>query len=76
MRSQRLIALTGLGVALFTYPLLSLFARDGFVFGIPTLYAYVFGVWAVLVAFAAYVVERRPRRRPPRADRSPTSAQL
>lgn len=70
MRSQRLIALFGLGVVLFTYPLLSLFARDVLVLGVPLLYGYLFGVWAAFIGLAAYVVERRSRLRLP-PDRPP-----
>ena len=48
-----------LGVLLFNYPLLQLFARDGLVFGIPLLYCYVFCAWAALIGLMALVVERR-----------------
>lgn len=68
MRSQRLIALAGLGGMLFSYPLLSLFARDTFVLGVPLLYGYVFFAWAVLVALAAWVVESPGRRRATRVN--------
>ena len=58
-RGQHLAALFLLGVLLFNYPLLQLFARDELVFGIPLLYCYVFCAWAVLIGLMALVVERR-----------------
>ncbi|MCG5539943.1 MULTISPECIES: hypothetical protein [unclassified Halorhodospira] len=48
-RSERLIALALLGAALFNYPVLSLFAVDGKVLGVPILFAYLFIVWAGLI---------------------------
>lgn len=56
--SQRLVALFMLGWLLFSYPLLALFNGGGSVFGIPLLYAYLFGVWAVLIGLMVLVVER------------------
>ena len=47
-----------LGVALFNYPVLALFNRAADVFGIPVLYAYIFGAWAALIGLLALVVER------------------
>jgi hypothetical protein len=43
---------------LFSYPLLSIFNSDGTVFGIPVLYAYLFGAWALLIVLAILIVER------------------
>lgn len=54
---QRLAALGLLGVPLLTYPLLSL--PGGYLAGIPATYLYLFGVWAGLIAMAAWVAERR-----------------
>jgi hypothetical protein len=54
----RLVAIFLLGAVLLNYPVLSLFARPGSVWGIPTLDAYVFGVWMLLIALMALVVER------------------
>jgi hypothetical protein len=58
IHAQRLVALFLLGCLLFSYPLLSLFNVGGTVAGIPILYAYLFGVWAALIALMILVVER------------------
>jgi len=52
-----LAALALLGVPLLTYPLLSL--PGGSLFGMPASYLYIFGVWAGLIALAAWVAERQ-----------------
>ena len=56
--APRLIALCMLGCLLFNYPILALFNVPGAVLGIPVLYAYIFTVWALLIALMALVVER------------------
>ena len=58
IKSQRLVAVFLLGLLLFNYPLVALFNRAAVVFGIPVLYAYIFGAWAVLIALLALVIER------------------
>jgi hypothetical protein len=60
MRNQRLIALFFLGCLLFNYPLLSLFG--GRVAGIPTLYLYLFLVWALFIGLTAATVESSSKR--------------
>ena len=60
VQAQRLTALFVLGCLLFSFPLLSLFNTGGTVFGIPVLYAYLFGVWVGLIALIILVVERSP----------------
>ena len=59
IKGQRLAALFLLGVLLFNYPLLQLFARNDMVWGVPLLYCYVFCAWAALIGLMALVVERR-----------------
>ena len=59
IKGQRLAALFLLGLLLFNYPLLTLFAGSLRVFGIPVLYFYVFAVWALLIGLMALVVEKR-----------------
>ena len=57
-KGQRLVALFLLGCLLFSYPLLALFNVRATVLGIPLLYAYLFGAWALLIALLAIVMER------------------
>ena len=59
VKGQRLVALFLLGCLLLNYPLLNLFSYSGEVFGIPLLYVYIFGVWALLIGVMALVVEMR-----------------
>jgi hypothetical protein len=60
-RNTRLIAVFALGCLLLSYPLISLFNLPRLVFGIPVLYAYLFGVWSVVIALSAAIVEWRGR---------------
>ena len=59
IKGQRLVALFLLGFLLLNYPLLNLFAGGNSILGIPVLYAFVFTVWALLIALMALVVEKR-----------------
>lgn len=59
LKGQRLIALFLGGSLLLNYPLLHLFNRDGFVWGIPILYVYIFLAWVVLIGLTAMVIESR-----------------
>lgn len=59
IKGQRLVALFLLACLLFNYPLLHLFSGQGEIFGVPVLYAYLFAVWALLIALMALVVEKR-----------------
>lgn len=53
---QRLAALGLVAIPLLTFPLLSL--PQGEWFGMPAAYAYLFGVWALVVGIAAAVAGR------------------
>lgn len=61
LRAQRLVAVFMLGCLLFSYPLLALFDGGGEVFGIPLLFAYLFGAWALLIVAMILIVERSNR---------------
>jgi hypothetical protein len=55
---ELLVALFVLGVLLLAPPLLIIFNTATRILGIPTLYLYLFLVWAVLIALVALAVER------------------
>jgi hypothetical protein len=57
LTAQRLVAVFLLGCILFNFPVLSLFNHPGDVFGVPVLYAWLFGAWLLLIALMAWVVE-------------------
>jgi Na+/proline symporter len=54
VKGQRLVALFLLGCLLLTYPLLELFAGPLLPAGIPLVHAYLFFVWAALIALMAH----------------------
>ena len=59
LRSARLAAIAVLGFLLLNAPLLTIADSDATVAGIPVLYAYLFVVWAALIALIALAVRRR-----------------
>ncbi len=52
-RSERTVALFLFGAVAISPPFLAIFALDTLVFGMPLLYAYLFAVWAALIALLA-----------------------
>jgi len=59
LKGQKLTALFLVGCLLFNYPILDFFNSDGFIFGIPVLYVYIFTAWAAIIGLAILVVEHR-----------------
>jgi hypothetical protein len=64
LKGQRLAALAVLGWLLLTQPLLSIVDHPARIFGVPVLYAWIFGVWMLLIVLMAVIVERE-RPAPP-----------
>lgn len=58
IKGQRLVAVFLFGYVLFNYPVLYLFNKTAAWFGVPPLYLYIFGAWALLVGLMALIVER------------------
>ena len=58
-KRQQLVGLFLLGCLLFNYPLITLFDRPVLLLGVPLLYAYLFGAWALVIALVAVIAERR-----------------
>lgn len=59
MTRARLVALFGLGLLLMNFPLLSLFSQEYLVFGMPMLYVYLYGAWALIIGLLAWLMARR-----------------
>jgi len=57
-RDQRLVLLFVLGSLLINFPILAIFNQPATVAGIPILYLYLFGVWAVGIVVAFVLVRR------------------
>ncbi|MGI9383269.1 MAG: hypothetical protein ACR2PO_08945 [Methyloligellaceae bacterium] len=59
-QGARTVALTLLGAVLFHRPLLDVFdaGADATVGGIPVLFLYLFGAWALLIVLLGVVIER------------------
>ncbi len=55
----RLVVLAVLAFALFNYPLLHVFDTDALVLGVPLVWLYVFGFWALLIGLVALTVRDR-----------------
>ncbi len=53
---QRLATVFIIGALLLFSPVISLFDRPADWFGIPLLYLYLFGVWALLIAAMAWIL--------------------
>ena len=54
---QRLVALFCGALLLLNYPLLALWDRDATVWGLPLFPLALFGLWAVLIAALAWLLE-------------------
>jgi len=73
---DRLVALFLLGMVLFHPLVVSIFdvGARGSLFGIPTLYLYLFVAWGVLIALIAVVAEKLPKNTlPPPASARPAA---
>lgn len=56
-RTSRLIGLFLLGYLLFNHPLISLFNHPSLLWGIPLLYAYLFGAWTLIIILMALIAK-------------------
>ena len=57
---QRLAALFAAALLLFNFPLLALWDHPVLVFGLPLFPLALFGLWALLIAALAWLLERGP----------------
>ena len=57
LMGQRLVAVFLAGCFFYYSPVVSLLDKPLEVLGLPVLYVYLFGVWAVLIGLMAWIVE-------------------
>lgn len=55
LKNARLTAAAVLALLLFNFPFLAVFDVDTLVVGVPVLWAYLFIVWAGIIALAAWI---------------------
>lgn len=58
VKEQRLVSLSILAGILFCFPVMAIFNIPELVWGIPTLYLYIFIVWAILIAVLIRMVNK------------------
>ncbi len=56
--SARLVAVAVLGLLLIVPPIVTIFDSGRQVFGVPLIWAYLFGVWAGIIVAVAVLVHR------------------
>jgi hypothetical protein len=59
LKSARLVAAAVLGFVVLNAPLLTIADSDATLGGVPVLYAYLFAVWAILIALVGLAVRGR-----------------
>ena len=55
LKGARLAAAAVLALLMFNYPFLAVFDTNSLVLGVPVLWAYLFVVWAAVIALAAWI---------------------
>ncbi len=63
-KNRRLAALFYIALALFNYPILSLFNRRVLLWGLPLFYLYLFGLWAALILLMILAGRSKPQTMP------------
>ena len=62
--ADRAVMLPIVAFLLLTPPILSVFARDGMLLGVPVLFLYAFAIWAVLILLGRALAKRLSRLGP------------
>lgn len=65
MKRRRLVGIFLLGLVLCSYPFLSVFNRPITVLGLPILYLYLFGAWALLIVLIILTTWAGPKSKRP-----------
>lgn len=55
-KTSKIISIAFLVFVLLNFPILGLFGKPYFLFGIPLLYLYIFIVWIIMIIFLAFMM--------------------
>ncbi len=58
-RWQKLIGLFALTFLLFNFPVINLFSGKGWIFSLPVLYVYIFGVWLLTIILTYWITREK-----------------
>lgn len=58
-RGKKLLGLCALFFTLFNFPLITILDKEGMIWGIPTLYLGIFGIWLGLILLLYLMMEWR-----------------
>ena len=56
LKTARTVSTAAVGAVALNYPILGLADTETLVLGVPALYAYLFGVWALIIALIALAI--------------------
>lgn len=58
LTNEKLVFFSAIFCVLLCYPILSIFNRSSLIWGIPTLYLYLFLAWVFIITILFYVVRK------------------
>ena len=60
-RNARLLSLFFVAILLLNFPLIGIFGKEAYVFGIPVLFAYLFVSWPVIIFFIQWTLRKKDK---------------
>ena len=61
-RNSKIVGISILAFVLLNFPIISLFGKKIFLFGIPLLYFYIFFVWLAFITVAAILLNNKDKK--------------
>lgn len=61
-KASKVISLAFLAFILFNFPIIGLFGKEFFLFGLPLLYLYIFVVWLGLIITLAIILRKKHKQ--------------
>lgn len=58
-QNSKLVGLFFGALIIFTFPMIQIFGKEGFVFGVPVLYVYIFVVWLAVILLIRQIFKKK-----------------